>query len=130
MATLTNQQRANRWVKYMGVGFIFWAAVVLAGGLGWPVASGILAAGLFQILFTPERIDDERVRHLKWQAIRWGYALGFIVVALHNFVSQRPINLVRPATLTAFEGFIIATTVALGLFHYWRWQDGRAASAE
>lgn len=129
MATPTNQQRANRWVKYLGVGCVLWAAVVLAAGLSWPVASVILAGGLFQILFTPEKIDDERVRHLKWQAIRWGYALGFVVVTLHNLVSQRPLSLMRPAALTAFDGFIIATAIALGLFHFWRWQDGQEEKA-
>jgi len=118
-------QRANRWVKYMGAGFVLWAGVVLAAGMSWSVGSMILATGLFQLLIAPERIDDERVKQLKLQAIFWGYGIGYALVALHNFASQRPLNLLPPAVLTAFDGFIIATTLALGLFHFWRWQDGR-----
>lgn len=119
-------QRANRWVKYMGTGFVVWAGIVMAAGMSWSLGSTFLATGLFQLLIAPEKIDDERVKQLKLQAIFWGYGIGYALVALHNFASQRPLSLIPPTVLTAFDGFIIATTFALGLFHYWRWQDGRA----
>lgn len=125
MKTPDENRRANRWVKYMGIGFVLWAALILVAGLSWSVASMILATGLFQLLVMPEKINDERVKQLKLQAIFWGYGIGYALVALHKFAGQPPLNLVSPRGLTAFDGFIISTTIALGLFHYWRWQDGR-----
>ncbi len=126
METPTNQQRANRWVKYMGGFFVFWSLAGLAAGIfTWPVGSGMLAAGLFQLLFAPEKIDDERVKQLKLQAIMWGYGTGFALVVLYDFVGKYPANPVRLRALTAFDGFIIATAVSLVLFYYSRWQDGR-----
>jgi hypothetical protein len=127
METPTNHQRANRWVKYMGVGFIVWAALVLAAGMPWSVVSKILASGLFMFLFAPERIDDERVRQLKLQAIMWGYAVGVVLISLHDFLGNTPISLIPRTALAAFDGFIIANAISLALFHFWRWRDGRAA---
>jgi hypothetical protein len=126
METPTNQQRANRWVKYMGGFFVFWSLAGLAAGIfTWPVGSGMLAAGLFQLLFAPERIDDERVKQLKLQSIMWGYGAGFALIVLHDFAAKYLVKTTQLSTLTAFEGFIIATVFALTLFHYWCWQDGR-----
>ncbi len=126
METPTNQQRANRWVKYMGGFFVLWALAGLAVGVfPWPIASCTLAAGLFQLLFAPERIDDERVKHLKLRAIMCGYGAGFTLLVLHDFIGKFLVKETRLPALTAFEGFVIATAIALGLFHYWRWQDGR-----
>lgn len=125
METSINQQRANRWVKYMGGGFVVWATVVLGAGMTWSLGSKIFAAGLFMLLFAPERIDDERVRQLKLQAIRWGYAAGLLLIMLVDFLGQRPVQLIRSPGLTAFDGFVVATAISLALFHFWRWQDGR-----
>lgn len=115
----------------MGGFFVFWSLAGLAAGIfTWPVGSGMLAAGLFQLLFAPEKIDDERVKQLKLQAIMWGYGNGFVLVGLHDFIGKYPASLVRLRALTAFDGFILATTISLVLFHYWRWQDGRAAKSD
>ncbi len=111
----------------MGVGFIVWAALVLAAGMPWSVVSKILASGLFMFLFAPERIDDERVRQLKLQAIMWGYAVGVVLISLHDFLGNTPISLIPRTALAAFDGFIIANAISLALFHFWRWRDGRAA---
>jgi hypothetical protein len=125
MATPTNQQRSNRWLKYMGGGFVFWAAVVLAAGMSWSLVSKILAAGLFMLLFAPQRIDDERVRQLKLRAVMWGYGAAVALVSLHDFLGNTPLSLLPQVTLTAFDGFILANAISLALFHYWHWQDGR-----
>jgi hypothetical protein len=125
METPTNQQRANRWVKYMGGGFVFWAAVVLAAGMSWSLVSKILATGLFMLLFAPQRIDDERVRQLKLRAIMWGYGAAVMLVSLHDFLGNTPLSLLPQATFTAFDGFILANAISLALFHYWHWRDGR-----
>lgn len=126
MKTVANQARANRWVKYMGGFFFLWALGGLAAGIFTrPVGSAMLAAGLFQLLFAPEAIDDERVKLLKLQAIRWGYGAGFSLIVLHDFLGKYMKSSMQVTELSAFDGFIMSTAISLILFHYWRWQDGR-----
>lgn len=127
METSTNQERANRWVRYLGVFILLWA------GLGWlmrlfpwQVVSSMIAAALFMLWLVPERVDDERVQQLKLKAITWGYIGGFLLVVISENVGRTMLRLENLPPLSAFDVLIILTALALGLFRYWRWQDGRS----
>jgi hypothetical protein len=127
MENLNDRRSVSRWLKCGG---IFFVVCSLAGlGLGiipWRAASGILAAGLFQLLFAPEPIEDERVKQLKARAIMCGYMAGLSLLALYEVVARARASVSVLPSLTAFDGFTMATAMALALFKYWRWQDGRA----
>jgi hypothetical protein len=131
MEDSNNQQSVNRWLKYGGIFFV----CLSAGGLGfgifsWHSGSCFLAVGLFQLLFAPEHVGDERVAQLKLRAITVGYLTGLSSLVLYEFVATfRPRASALPP-LKAFDGFIVATGLALALFYYWRWQDGRPQGTE
>jgi hypothetical protein len=125
-----NHQRANRMVKYLGIGLLVWPVFGVALGIfGWSISSPMIAAGLFLLLFAPERINDERVKQLKLRAIMCGYAGGFVAISLHNFVDSFATPEIGFNHLSAYDSFAFATAIALVLFYYWRWLDGRATSS-
>jgi carbon starvation protein CstA len=88
----------------------------------WHGFSTVLAFCLTGLFFLPERIDDERVRSLKLKAVSFAFGSGFLLLA---WVERFAVNLFKH-TLTVYDFIAFVTGIALGLFHYWRWQDGRA----
>lgn len=84
--------------------------------------------GLMMIFFSRERIDDERVQQLKMKALftamSVGIALGMMGKHYFNVIRQGTLNTMAPE-LTAWEFLSGTLLIALALFHYWRWQDGR-----
>lgn len=128
MKTLTNRQRANRVVKFTGLFFI------LLGGLNhmmipkfsWDMTAVLIAVGLFMLLFAPERIDDERVKQSKLQAVTWACASGLLGVQLYTLMVTSLPGKDLPV-LSAYDGFIILFALAIAIYHGLRWRDGRAA---
>ena len=89
---------------------------------------GAASLGLMMIFFSRERIDDERVQQLKMKALFTAMSVGMGV----GMMSKHYINVIRQGTLntmapelTAWEFLSGTLLIALGLFHYWRWQDAR-----
>ena len=88
--------------------------------------------GLMMIFFAKERIDDERVQQLKMKAMFTAMSTGIAVtlVAQHYlFVILRGTVDSMPPTMSAWEFLAGILLIALGLFHYWRWQDGKGSMA-
>ena len=109
--------------------------VLISYGFGprvtWPAFSIFLAGALLLLFFSAERIEDERVEHLKLKAIQGGLGLSFGVALVLMWLGGRPAVGVRalPVNLpSAFDLIIVTILIALGLFYYWRWQDGRAVA--
>jgi hypothetical protein len=97
----------------------------LASGDGWASSSSIIAMSLAILLFSRERVHDERVEHLKLKAISYGLVGGLLTASLLN-TGWKLLKLSSPRlTLSAFEVLILILVISLSLFHYWRWQDGR-----
>lgn len=88
--------------------------------------------GLMMIFFAKERIDDERVQQLKMKAMFTAMSSGIMFTFLaHHYVSRvlggwRGDENASIPTMSAWEFLAGILLIALGLFHYWRWQDGRA----
>lgn len=106
------------------------AAGVFFAPATWPGASVMIAVCLLTTFLSPEKIEDERVEHLKLKAIRLALIFSATVVFLQAWAVKA---LSRDHTalhyLSAFDLLIIAMLIALGLYHYWRWQDGRTGGA-
>jgi hypothetical protein len=84
--------------------------------------------GLMLIFFARERIEDERVLQLKMKAMFYAMIAGIGVIPVANhylFVVLRGTLISRPPKLAVMEFLSGIVLIALGLFHYWRWQDGR-----
>ena len=120
-------------LKYV---YLTLAAVTAAGSLyepdfRWSGASVMIATCLMVAFFSREKEHDERVEQLKLKAIRLSLACAAIAVFGHALV----LKLLNPGRmglryLSAFDLLIIAMLLALGLFHWWRWQDGRATKVD
>ncbi len=86
------------------------------------------STGLMMIFFAPERINDERVQQLKMKAMFAAMSSGIgltLMVFNTAFRVLRGVSASRP-DMSAFEFLAGVRLIALALFHYWRWQDGRA----
>jgi hypothetical protein len=96
----------------------------------WLATSASLALALAILLFSRERIQDERVEQLKLKAISYGLFSGLFVAAFLHTGQRVMKRSTVPLPLSVFDTVIIMLVVALALFHFWRWRDGRAAQAE
>jgi apolipoprotein N-acyltransferase len=88
----------------------------------WRGAAFMSSMCLALLFFLPERTDDERVGSLKLKALSIGFMGG---LALTFWRESRSPWLGMP--VTSYDFMCVALAVALGLFHYWRWRDGREA---
>lgn len=96
----------------------------------WTGASVMIACCLMTAFLSRERVEDERVEHLKLRAIRLALVAAAIVAFLHAWLMKARRHGNEPLQfLSGFDLLIITMLIALGLFHYWRWQDGRADKA-
>jgi hypothetical protein len=93
----------------------------------WAGCSLMIAACLLVAFLGKERIEDERVEHLKLKAIKAAFAAAFVLVFLYTWLiaTIRQVGW-REHLLSAYDMIILTMLIALGLYHYWRWQDGRA----
>lgn len=105
---------------------------VLTPRMVWPAISIGLAGALLLLFFTPERVEDERVEHLKLKAVQSGFGFSFSVALLLTWLGRRPGGGIDvPVYLpSAFDLIIVAMLIALVLFHFWRWKDGRVSDQE
>lgn len=88
--------------------------------------SDMLAASLALFFFAREAVNDERVDTLKLNAVRLGLVSGLCVLLLWNGMVAVEYGLPR---ISAFDAVAVIMLTAIGLFYYWRWQDGRAPKA-
>ena len=87
--------------------------------------------GLMMIFFAKERIEDERVQQLKMKAMftAMSSGIGVSLIAYNTaFMVFSGLSATRPE-MSAYEFLAGVLLIALTLFHYWRWQDGRADKA-
>lgn len=93
----------------------------------WSGASVMIATCLMVAFFSREKEHDERVEQLKLKAVRLALAVSALVVFGHALLLKLTSGgRTGLRYLSAFDLLIIAMVIALGLYHYWRWQDGRA----
>lgn len=102
------------------------------------VLSAAANLGLVMIFFAKEPFDDERVQQLKlkalfhaiWAAIGFNFSVTFSYVIRQVWPALGSAPPVFGSGISAWELLSIVLLVALGFFHFWRWQDGRTEKAE
>lgn len=117
------------WTFFSGAGapFVFYIA---PGKHEWVHAAAVISIGLAMLFFSRERIEDERVEHLKLKALKVSLVVAVNATLVLNMWVLNPEEPDRVSrSLSAFDFLAIAMLCALGLFHYWRWQDGRESVA-
>lgn len=97
------------------------------------VTTGI---ALMMIFFAKERINDERVDQLKMKALFLAMSVGIAAPVIAGYYLRLAwsalfsVPLREPyQNLTAYEFISAVFLIALGLYHYWRWQDGKTNPA-
>lgn len=110
--------------------------VLLGVPLGFMASDRVLLSvmasiGLMMIFFAREPIEDERVQHLKMKAMFTAMSVGIAVASVGYYYLCLAFPRLRtdPSTATqmmsAHEFLAAVLLIALGLFHYWRWQDAK-----
>ncbi|HEX2861693.1 MAG TPA: hypothetical protein VHN79_08635 [Lacunisphaera sp.] len=89
-------------------------------------ADMVYVMGLTYLFFSKEGIEDERVQILKLKAIGLAFFNGWAVTGIVRFVVYLQDRSVPPRTMSAYDVMFVTLLIALALFHWWRWQDGRA----
>ena len=120
-------------LKLAGFAFILVVAgihLLNTGYADWQAgADTAYVMALLFLYFSREKIDDERVQVLKLKALYAGFFSGWAVVGAIRFAAYLRTEFGSPRTLSAYDAMLIILIIAFALFHYWRFQDGRDASA-
>lgn len=90
-------------------------------------ADMVYVMGLIYLFFSKEKIEDERVQLLKLKAICVAFFNGWAITGLVRFVVYLQDRSTPPRTMSAYDVMLVTLVIAFGLFHFWRWQDGRVA---
>jgi hypothetical protein len=86
----------------------------------WRGAAFMSSMCLALLFFLPGRTDDERVGSLKLKALSIGFMGGLALTFWRESQSRR-----WEMPVTSYDFMCFALAIALGLFHFWRWQDAR-----
>ncbi len=85
--------------------------------------AGLWCWGLVFIFFSREKIDDERIHQVKFQALAWALPVGLFITHLINyfFLSQQAFNSGDlTQSIPAYQSLALILLLALGLFHYFK----------
>jgi hypothetical protein len=83
--------------------------------------TGLSCWGLIFIFFSKEKIDDERIHQLKFQALTWAVPVGLFITHLINYFY---LSLPEPdsgkliQSLSAYQALVIVLLLALGAFYF------------
>lgn len=86
----------------------------------------IYVMGLIYLFFSKETIEDERVQLLKLKSIGIAFFNAWAITGVVRFGVYQQDRSTPPQTMSAYDVMFVALVIALALFHFWRWQDGRA----
>jgi uncharacterized PurR-regulated membrane protein YhhQ (DUF165 family) len=118
------------WIAFAlaGAPFVYFVA---PGKGEWIHAAAVLAVGLAMFFFASESNNDERVAELKLKAVKLSFVPALGVTLLINMVVLNPDepDLVSHS-LSAFDFAGLVMLASMVLFHFWRWEDGRATRPE
>lgn len=84
--------------------------------------------GLCFIFFSKERIDDERIHHLKFRALAWGLPLGLFLTHLINYFflsPEEPDSGKYVRSISAYTSIAMILTIATGAFYYLKFKENR-----
>ena len=121
--------------KFKLIGFVLITFVALVhllntGYRDWNSgADTAYVLGLLFLFFARERIEDERVRALKLKALTVAFCAGWAIVGTIRFVLYLDVRPAIPPSSSAYDALFLMLVIAHGLFHWWRFQDGRADQA-
>jgi hypothetical protein len=83
--------------------------------------TGLACWGLVFIFFSKEKIDDERIHQLKFQALTWSLPVGLFITHLINylFLSQPEPNAGQLfQSISAYQALALILLLAFSLFHF------------
>ncbi len=87
--------------------------------------AALVCWGMVFIFFSKEKIDDERIHQMKFQALTWAVPTGLFITHLINyfFIDQDEPNSGKLIdSISAYESLAVILLLAFGLFHYLRYK--------
>ena len=119
-------------MKIVGILLISWG-VYLFSSKYWQfhlvdlsLLTGLLCWGLVFIFFSKEKIDDERIHQVKFQALTWAVPVGLFITHLINYFllsKSEPDSGKLYESIPAYHSLAIILLLALGSFHYLKYKN-------
>jgi hypothetical protein len=119
-------------IKILGIILILWGSYSFAAKywehhlFDFNLLSSLSCWGLVFIFFSKEKIDDERVHQIKFQALTWAVPLGLSITQIVNYfiLDQTEYNSGKLLeSISAYQSLVVILTIALGLFHFLKYKN-------
>jgi len=124
---------SNR-LKTVGALLLIWAIIAFflkqaKHGI-WDVEllAGLFCWGVCFVFFAKEKIEDERIHHLKFRALAWGLPLGLAITHLINYLflsAGEPDAGKYLRSISAYVSIAIILTIATSAFYYLKFKENR-----
>jgi hypothetical protein len=101
--------------------YAFWSKYWHYQLLDLNLLAGLGCWGLVFLFFSKEKIDDERIHHLKFQALTWALPMGLLITHLINYFVLRlpePNSGQLVQSLSAYQALVIILLLAFGAFYF------------
>lgn len=127
MNNLVNVFAYSYKMKIVGIVLILWGIYSFIAKywqfhlLDPNLLTGLWSWGLVFIFFSKEKIDDERIHQVKFQALALAVPLGLCITHLVNyfFLNQQETDSDKLfQSIPAYHSLVIILLFALGMFHY------------
>jgi len=119
-------------MKIVGILLILWGLYLFASKY-WQfhlvdlnLLTGLFCWGLVFIFFSKEKIDDERIHQVKFQALTWAVPVGLFITHLINYFllsKPEPDSEKLIESIPAYHSLAIILLLALGSFHYLKYKN-------
>ncbi len=89
---------------------------------------GLICWGLCFIFFAREKVDDERIHHLKFRALAWAVPLGLFLTHLVNYFylnQGEPDSGKYTRSISAYSSIAMILTIAVGTFYFLKFKENR-----
>jgi hypothetical protein len=119
-------------LKFLGMLLILWGSYLFASKywqhhlLDLNLLSSLSCWGLIFIFFSKEKIDDERVHQIKFQALTWAVPSGLAITQLVNYfiLDKARYNSGKILeSISAYQSLVVILLLAFGLFHFLKYKN-------
>jgi hypothetical protein len=116
-------------MKLVGILLILWGIFSFASKyrqfhvVDYNLLSGLICWGLIFIFFSKEKIDDERIHQVKFQALTWAVPIGLSITHLINYFLLSADAGKLMDSISAYHSLVMILMLALGLFHYLKYKN-------
>lgn len=121
-------------LKIVGILLLIWAVISFFlkhtkhAIWDFELLAALVCWGLCFIFFSKEKIDDERIHHLKFRSLAWGLPLGLFITHLINYFflsPEEPDSGKYVQSISAYSSIAMVLMIATGAYYYLKFKENR-----